>query len=222
MKKNCIKCNTELDYSYFCKDKYKPDGLTSYCKDCINKYRNQTHVKENKKKYNEIYNSNNKESIKNQRKEYRQKNKDKLSALNSNYRSLNRDKLNEYRKQYRLDNIDKERLYFNNYTKNKRSEDINYKILCNLRTRIYQSLKGLRKLNKTNELIGCSIEFLKIHLEEKFQNGMSWDNYGKWHIDHIKPCASFDLTDIEQQKICFHYTNLQPLWAIDNLRKSNK
>lgn len=72
------------------------------------------------------------------------------------------------------------------------------------------------------ELIGCSIEQLLEHLESQFQDGMTWDNYGEWHIDHIKPCAMFDFTKEEDQRECFHYTNLQPLWAEDNLRKSDK
>ena len=81
--------------------------------------------------------------------------------------------------------------------------------------------------NKNNPLIyllGCSIEVARFHLECQFTKGMSWDNYGYngWHIDHIRPCASFDLTDSEQQKQCFHYTNLQPLWAEDNLKKGDK
>ena len=66
------------------------------------------------------------------------------------------------------------------------------------------------------------IHALKDYLQSKFENGMTWENYGKWHIDHIRPCASFDLTDIEQQKICFNYKNLQPLWAEDNFKKSDK
>ena len=72
--------------------------------------------------------------------------------------------------------------------------------------------------------MGCSIEELKIHLEKQFRDGMSWNNYGMygWHIDHIKPCSAFDLTDLEQQKICFHYSNLQPLWAKENLSKGKK
>ncbi len=70
-------------------------------------------------------------------------------------------------------------------------------------------------------LIGCSLVAFKAHIEKQFLPGMSWDNYGpKWHIDHITPCAVFDLRYEGQQKACFHYTNLQPLWAIDNLRKS--
>jgi hypothetical protein len=71
-------------------------------------------------------------------------------------------------------------------------------------------------------LIGCSMDELKIHLSSMFKEGMSWDNYGKWHIDHIKPCASFNLSDPAQQKECFHYSNLQPLWAIENIKKSDQ
>ena len=65
---------------------------------------------------------------------------------------------------------------------------------------------------------------LKIHLQEKWLPGMSWENYGYygWHIDHIIPCSKFDLSKLEEQKKCFHFTNLQPLWAADNIKKSNK
>lgn len=80
------------------------------------------------------------------------------------------------------------------------------------------------KACKTTRLIGCTVEELRHHLEAQFADGMSWDNYGRngWHVDHIRPCASFDLTDPEQQRQCFHYTNLQPLWAADNIRKGDK
>lgn len=73
------------------------------------------------------------------------------------------------------------------------------------------------------EMLGCSVEDLKTKLEAQFQSGMSWDNYGRtgWHIDHIRPCASFDLSDPMQQAECFHYTNLQPLWALDNMKKGS-
>ena len=75
----------------------------------------------------------------------------------------------------------------------------------------------------TLQLLGVpNAEFLWNHLEKQFQSGMTRENHGKWHIDHIIPCTAFDLTDPEQQKKCFHYTNLQPLWAIDNMKKSNK
>ena len=78
------------------------------------------------------------------------------------------------------------------------------------------------KAYKTMELIGCTVEFLRQHLERQFHEGMSWNNHGKWHIDHIQPCSSFDLTKREEQLMCFHYSNLQPLWAEDNLAKGAK
>ena len=100
------------------------------------------------------------------------------------------------------------------------------KIAINLRARVAQALKwsGVKKSAKTFELIGCSVAELKAHLESQFLPGMTWDNWTTdgWHVDHIRPCASFDLSDLEQQKACFHYSNLQPLWAIDNLRKQAK
>jgi hypothetical protein len=82
--------------------------------------------------------------------------------------------------------------------------------------------KTQRKNNRTIDLLGCSVSFLKGYLEEKFKDGMTWENHGEWHIDHIKPCASFNLLDQEDQKKCFHYTNLQPLWAFENLSKGCK
>jgi hypothetical protein len=90
-------------------------------------------------------------------------------------------------------------------------------------TRIYHALKGGKK-DRTVALLGCTVQHAREHIESLFKQGMSWGNYGVsgWHIDHIKPCASFDLTDPEQQKQCFNYKNLQPLWARDNLTKGCK
>ncbi|NDD52422.1 hypothetical protein EBZ39_00835 [bacterium] len=99
------------------------------------------------------------------------------------------------------------------------------KIKLRLRSRIIGALKsaGTRKNKKTTELLGCDIMTARKHIEAQFKEGMSWDNYANntWHIDHIRPCASFDLTDPEQQKQCFHYTNLQPLWAWENDSKGS-
>lgn len=98
------------------------------------------------------------------------------------------------------------------------------KLAATLRARVREALRwsGAQKSEKTMALIGCTITELKAHLESQFLPGMSWSNWTTdgWHIDHIRPCASFDLTDPEQQKTCFHYSNLQPLWALDNLRKA--
>lgn len=93
------------------------------------------------------------------------------------------------------------------------------RIVENLRRRTRAVLEGINKSAATLELIGCSPKQLKAHLERLFVDDMSWDNYRAWHIDHIKPCGSFDLTISTEQIKCFHYTNLQPLWATDNLEK---
>ena len=114
--------------------------------------------------------------------------------------------------------------------KKRRQTDINYKIRTNLRTRMYNTIIQGKKSTSTIELIGCSIDKLKQHLEIRFLPGMTWKNYGKmnkqhtkvWHIDHIVPCTVFDLKNLNEQKKCFHYTNLQPLWAIDNIKKGNR
>ncbi len=105
----------------------------------------------------------------------------------------------------------------------RRQVDPQYGLLCSLRSRVYNVMKGNTKSFAILELLGCSLKELKKHIENQFQKGMSWENYGfyGWHIDHIIPCSKFNLIDPEQQKTCFNYSNLQPLWAIDNLRKSN-
>ncbi len=110
------------------------------------------------------------------------------------------------------------------YKKQKYKHDISFRLACRLRARITRVMNGGKRCLPVADLIGCSMEELKKYLEIKFQPGMTWENKGRagWHIDHIRPCSSFDLTDPEQQKQCFHYTNLQPLWAIDNLRKNAK
>ena len=101
---------------------------------------------------------------------------------------------------------------------------LNEKRCKTLRSRLGNAIKrkNSSKNNTTIELLGCSIYVLKGILEEKFKEGMTWENHGDWHIDHIKPCASFNLLDEEEQKKCFHYTNLQPLWALENLSKGYK
>lgn len=110
------------------------------------------------------------------------------------------------------------------YAKANSGLTFNEKIKHRLRSRLWQSLNGGYKSGSAVRDLGCSIEELKSHLESKFHEGMSWDNYGKdgWHIDHIKPLASYDLSDPEEFKRACHYSNLQPLWAEDNLRKGSK
>lgn len=114
--------------------------------------------------------------------------------------------------------------YILSYVNSRRQSDPGFRLRMNLRHRIWTALAGGIKSGATADLVGCSMEELRLHLERQFLPGMSWENYGKhgWHVDHVKPCASFDLTDPEQQRQCFHYSNLQPLWAADNIRKGAK
>lgn len=82
-------------------------------------------------------------------------------------------------------------------------------------------MNGKLKAATTMELVGCSADDLRAHLERQFTDGMTWGNYGDWHVDHVRPCSSFELTDPAQQRECFHWSNLQPLWAPDNLSKGS-
>jgi hypothetical protein len=142
------------------------------------------------------------------------------------------------KKQYYSTNREHSLIYFKNYNDNRDIEkrkkwaqerykdrhqnDPKFRIKINLRTRIRDALNGTAKSSTTKDLLGCDIGSYKKYLEAKFQNGMNWTNYGEWHIDHIVPCAKFDLTNPEEQKKCFHYTNTQPLWAKDNFSKGSK
>lgn len=93
-----------------------------------------------------------------------------------------------------------------------------WRVKSSLRARLYAFVKGKNK-SSSFQYVGCSVDELKKHLASQFKEGMTWQNYGEWHIDHIRPCASFDLSLEEERHACFNYENLQPLWAEENLRK---
>ncbi len=128
------------------------------------------------------------------------------------------DKVNLYR---RSNEAYKQR--YNDYRKNRRDTDPEYLIKGRLRARIRKltKAKNIEKYFKTMELIGCDIKTFKTYIEKKFKGDMSWEKRN-FVFDHIIPCSSFDLNDVEQQKICFHYTNIQPLTWLENAQKSNK
>ena len=112
--------------------------------------------------------------------------------------------------------------YAVDYKKQKRESDPVFRMMENIRRRIQLAYKNHYKSKSTMELLGCTGEELAQHLEKQFQEGMTHENHGEWHIDHIKPIASFDLSNPKEAEECFHYTNLQPLWAEDNLKKGSK
>jgi len=170
-------------------------------------------------------------------KEYRLKNKERLNAYRRKW--LKGEEAKKKKKEYYLKTREKQLKYFVEYRKkpgykekfnlyykkwinNKLKTDLHFKLKQQLSHRIFLALKGAVKSKRTKELLGCTIEQLWIHLEKSFKPGMTKENYGKWHVDHIRPCASFDLTKPEEQAKCFHYTNLQALWAHENLSKGDK
>lgn len=157
------------------------------------------------------------------KKEYSAQNKEKENYRKNKWKLENPEKIKESKKKYYLKNKTKEINRNTKYSNNKKKIDVIFKISCNIRTRIYSYLrnKKIKKTNKTYDLIGCSPEFLKLHIESLFSEGMSWELIGKRiHIDHIIPLSS-SKTEDEFYKLC-HYTNLQPLWEEDNLKKGKK
>ena len=166
------------------------------------------------KKYAKQYRLDNKEKNKEYAKQWRLDNKEYMPQ----YRLDNKEKNKKYLKKWRLNNKEKTR----NYQNFKVKTDPIFRFIKNQRNRVWCALKGRNKSKSTIKLLGCSIEECWNHLEQQFKLGMTRDNYGLWHVDHIIPCASFDFSDPKQQELCFHYTNLQPLWAEDNLKKGAK
>jgi hypothetical protein len=116
-------------------------------------------------------------------------------------------------------NWENKRRYGKKWRRDKYRNNLEYRLTTLLRSRLTNAIKGTAKKSSAKQLIGCSIPQLRKHLEQQFKDGMTWDNHGDWHIDHIKPCAAFNLTNEDEQRECFHYSNLQPLWAIENMRK---
>jgi hypothetical protein len=141
-----------------------------------------------------------------QRREYYAKNKEKSRSTNEAWRAQNIEKLNNSQKEYR---------------RNRYHSDIEFRLRCILRTRLANALNGTAFKQSFINNLGCSIEQLKKYLESQFQPGMSWDNYGYygWHVDHIESLKHFNLKNNKELKKACHYTNLQPLWWQDNLRK---
>jgi hypothetical protein len=143
-----------------------------------------------------------------------------------NYKLWAKDKndyLKEKHSKWRKENREHINQYARDYERKRRAEDPKYRLGVRTRTAVWQLLKerGIKKTNKTFELLGYTIEELMNHLEKQFVNGMTWDNYGEWHVDHIRPMSSFNFTSPEDPefKECWRLENLQPLWWPDNLSK---
>jgi hypothetical protein len=221
-RKICCICHKEKDISCFPIRKHNYNKPNGQCSDCISKYHKE-------------YREENAEEIAEKQRIYYIEHIDELKQGSLEYRIANAEYIREsgayHREQNRKNGIypwrsEDAKIKRNIYRKQKLEEDFNFKFSCSTRMKIYNRIKtgGGKKDVKTEVLLGCTIDFFKAYLESSWIEGMSWDNYGQygWHIDHILPCSSFNLRDVEQQKKCFHYTNQQPLWMLDNLRKGRK
>jgi hypothetical protein len=215
--KKCSKCNIEKQLLEFNKGR-------NHCKECRKIYRKFYTEKNHeilkiyyKKRYIE-----NRESELERTKQYRINNIDILKKKDKDRYRLNPEKEKERTKKYRLENPKKVLETQKKSTTKRYQKDILFKLKHNVRCRIYQFLKikNITKKNSTFNVVGCQPQQLKEYLESLFTNDMSWDNYGKWHIDHIIPLSSAK-NEEEVYNLC-RYTNLQPLWAEDNLKKNNK
>lgn len=226
--KHCKKCDKTLEFESFRKISKTSEKYYSYCRFCEKLYyiNNKEKVLKQKKEY---YNQN-KELILLKVKFYQDNNKSKIKEKNKQYQEKNKLYLLEKEKNRRLNNLDqfkeKDRLY---YQKNKdkiharerkkRKTDPLFRLANNLRRRINHYLKN--KSNGLENIIGLDLQNFKVYIESKFVDGMCWEKVGKEiHIDHIIPLCSAKNED-ELKKLC-HYTNLQPLWAKDNLKKGSK
>ena len=249
--KICYNCKIKKSLTEFYRDKGLKDGYKGECKQCGKRYPSKNkkllltpaeyneYLKHCRKKVSAYYQKN-KEHVRKVALAWRNKNKDYVNARTREYFKNNaeaREKRKKISKEYHGRPEIKERqkaLYYANrekimaqhtiWCRNRRKTNMEYRLIDSLRGRLNSALRkrNVVKLETTMKLVGCSMPELIKYLENKFKPGMSWKNREKWHIDHIIPCISFDLSKLENQQKCFHYTNLQPLWAHENYSKGAK
>lgn len=202
-KKFCVQCKTAKNLIDFNKNKRQNDGLQTTCKVCQKEY-----TRKNKEHLQIYYN------------DWLKNNWQIKSLSNKKYRQYHKEYFKSYQKEYRSqESFKKQR---NLAEKELRKKSPLFAIKNNLRRRINSILNGKKKSKSTEKLLGCSYKEFIIYLEQQFTDGMNWENYGLfgWHIDHIVPLSSAQNQE-QLEKLC-HYTNLQPLWAKDNLSKGSK
>jgi len=201
----------------FSKDSKGKFGVKSRCKVCIKEYDKANYSIEIKQQYY----INNKTRINEQSKQTYNNNREYYIEKSKQYGKDNPEVRRKSTAKYLKSNPE----YYNSYRKQRYNNDPQFKLRIILGNRLNEVLKKNKTYKTSNiiKLLGCSLDEVKEYLEKQFTTDMNWGNHGiYWEIDHILPCDSFNLSNIEQQKQCFHYTNLQPLTKIDNRIKSNK
>ena len=214
--KVCSKCKQEKKVCEFGNSKSSKDGLLYCCKKCNNK-RSVEYRKNNPEKVLEItrnWTAKNPEWVYNRHKKWRDENRELANEIKRDWLNKNPENRKQYRENYKPRKREQR--------KERRNTDPIFNLTNRMRGRLrkYLIILNISKKNKTFEIVGCSPQFLKEHLEKQFVDGMTWENRSEWHIDHKIPLSSAK-TEEELYKLC-HYTNLQPLWAEENMKKSNK
>jgi len=210
--KRCSKCGEIKSINEFSKDKNNKDNYRGQCKNCEN-IRKRNYYKKNAEYFKKLARQW-REEHPGYNKEYCKK---RYESKPEYYR--------KYKKQYRKNNKEKINQHHNWYFRERNKRDINFKIRRNFSRIVNLCLRGNKNWKSIKEIFYPEyISDLKQHLESQFTDGMTWDNYGEWHIDHIKPVSWFNFTSYEDRefKQCWSLDNLQPLWAKDNLSKGNR
>lgn len=230
--KLCKCCNIKKPLQDFKKENRNSDGRSSKCKLCVNteqrewRKSNPLLAKDldrkrrdlpSSKMYMAKYFDKNREKLCSKARDNYNRNKQPYLLRAKQQRESNPEEYKQYQKKWRLEN----KKYLNEYTLNKLHTDPIFKLKHNLRSRLRKFVKN--RSRSALKYLGCDIKFLIGYFEGKFKDGMTWENHGKvWHIDHILPCRSFNLSKESEIQKCFHYTNLQPLFISENLLKSDK
>lgn len=219
MLKTCTKCNIEKDIEEFHKKTSSKDGHRSDCRSCSSQY--SINRREETREYNKKYAIDNIDKIKEYKKEYYLENieyfrdKNKKASID-----LDKEKKKEYQKRYY--NKEETKVKVKEYRKKRYNTDILYRLSINIRKRIGESLRSnsINKNVKYETILGCTFLEFKDYISKLFQEGMSWENHGEWHLDHKTP-VSWGKCDEDIIRLN-HHTNFQPLWKHDNLSKGNR
>jgi hypothetical protein len=217
--KKCGRCGEVKELSEFGKSKQTSDGLRCYCKTC--KRIESAAWRENNLGYGRKYRQENRDELIEFGRKYYRENKEELYKKKRIYLDSNPEvKAADASRKKAWYEANKQRVI--DRKRERRQSNVQLRMAENLRVRLYNAIKHNSKVGSAVSDLGCTMEEFKAYIENKFVEGMTWENYGQWHLDHIIPISSFDLTDYEQVKKACHYTNLQPLWALDNLKKGDK
>lgn len=222
--KRCTICGESKALAEFHRQATQADGLANWCKPCKSDRKRKDYL-------------DNRQAVLERVAAYRKAHPEKIAACKrasyakrpEHYKAMhrtryleNREAILEYSARYRADNKDAKNNRDRLYVRERLKRDPLFRLIYAMRNRIFTAFrdKAISQRSKTNEILGCDWATLRKNIEAKFTGGMSWDNYGSWHVDHIVPLASAN-TEAEIVALC-HYLNLQPLWAADNIRKGAK